>query len=105
MSKTPKSLDGRQKVLRGIAESAAVRGQHFFYVLIREPLSPLERGKVVGGGSQLGENNTIEFCGVDIVVNDRNLGLKVIRKCLRACGAGNNTVIEEYEPEFNELTI
>ena len=52
----------------------------------------------------MGEN-TIEFCGVDIVVNDRNLGLKIIRKCLRACGAGNNTVIEEYEPEFNELTI
>ena len=120
MSKKPKPLDGRQEVMRIVAESAAERGQHFFYVLIREPLTPLERGekyedplsealgdlgKVVGGGSQLGENNSIEFCGVDIVVNDRNLGLKAILDCLRSCGAGDNTIIEEYKPEFNELTI
>jgi hypothetical protein len=115
-----KQLDGRQKVMREFAEAAAERGQHFFYVLIREPLAPLERGdkyedplaealgelgEVTGGGSQLGEGNSIEHCGVDVVVNDRNHGLKVIRKCLRACGAAENTVIEEYVPEFNELTL
>jgi hypothetical protein len=106
--------------MRDFAEAAAERGQHFFYVLIREPLAPLERGdkyedplatalgelgEITGGGSQLGEGNTIEYCGLDVVVNDRDRGLQVIRKCLRTCGAGDDTVIEEYVPEFNELAL
>lgn len=120
MAKKQQQLDGRQKVMRDFAEAAADRGQHFFYVLIREPLAPLERGEkyedpltealgklgeVTGGGSQLGEGNTIEYCGLDVVVNHRDRGLKVIRKCLRACGASDDTVIEEYVPEFSELTL
>lgn len=71
-------LDGRQEVMLGFAEAAAQRGQHFFYVLIHEPLEPFDRmdkyedplstelgelGEVTGGGSQLGEGNTIAFCG------------------------------------------
>jgi hypothetical protein len=39
-----KKLDGRQKVMRDFALVAAERGQYFFYVLIREPLAPLDRG-------------------------------------------------------------
>jgi len=39
-----KKLDGRQKVMRDFALAAAERGQYFFYVLIREPLAPLDRG-------------------------------------------------------------
>ena len=42
MEKKP-ILDGRQQVLSDIAHSAAEGGQHFFYILIREPLGPLER--------------------------------------------------------------
>src|SRR5687768_18328169 len=104
----------------GFAEAAAERGQHFFYVLIPEPLGPMDRGEkyedplsealgelgeVTGGGSQLGEGDTIAFYGVDVVVNDRERKLKVIRECLRARGAPPNTVIEEYVPEIAELAL
>jgi hypothetical protein len=120
LPKKPKQLDGRQRVMRDFAEAAAERRQHFFYVLIREPLAPFDRGEkyeeplaealgalgdVVGGGSQMGEGNTIEYCGIDVVVNDRDRGLKVIRKCLQSCGAGTGTLIEEYVPEFKEITL
>lgn len=120
MASKRKQLDGRQEVMRGFAEAAAERGQHFFYVLIRGPLPPLDRGdkyeeplaealgelgEVTGGGSQLGEGDTIEYCGLDVVVNHRDRGLKVIRECLRLCGAPTNTIIEEYVPEFGELRL
>lgn len=104
----------------GFAETAAAYGQHFFYILIREPLKPVDRGakyeepliealgelgELTGGGSQMGEGGRIEFCGLDVVVNDRDRGLKVIRQCLRSCGAPPNTVIEEYVPELNVLRL
>jgi hypothetical protein len=38
-------------------------------------------------------------------VNDRERALKVIRECLRACGAPPDTIIEEYVPEFAELRL
>ncbi len=115
-----KQLDGRQQVMRDFAEVAANRGQHFFYVLIREPLAPSGRidkyeaplsaalgelGKITGGGSQLGEGATIAYCGIDVVVVDRDLGLQIIRKSLRACGAGDDTVIEENVPNYRALTL
>jgi hypothetical protein len=120
LAKQQKQFDGRQKVMLDFAEAAAERGQHFFYVLIPEQLGPIARGEkyenplgdalgdlgeVTGGGSQLGEGNTIAFCGLDVVVNHRDRGLKVIRECLRACGAPSNTIIEEYVPEFAELRL
>lgn len=120
MAKKQKQLDGRQEVMLGFAETAAERGQHFFYVLVPEGLGPMDRGeryedplsdalgelgRVTGGGSQLGEGDAIAFCGLDVVVNDRDRGLKVIRECLRSCGAPANTIIEEYVPEFAELRL
>jgi hypothetical protein len=120
LAKKQKQLDGRQKVMLSFAKAAAERGQHFFYVLINEPLGPMDRGEkyedplkdalgelgeVTGGGSQLGEGDTIAFCGLDVVVNHRENGLKVIRECLRSCGAPANTIIEEYLPEFAELPL
>jgi len=120
MQRKSKQLDGRQRLMLGLAEAAAQRGEHFFYVLIPEPLEPLSRdekyanplgealgelGEITGGGSQLGEADTIAFCGLDVVVNDRERGLKVIRDCLRACGAPSDTRIEEYVPEFAELPL
>jgi hypothetical protein len=107
-------------VMRGFPEAAAERGQHFFYVLIREPLGPIYRGakyedpladalgdlgEITGGGSQLGEGDAIEYCGLDVVVNDRDRGLKVIRACLRSCGAPADTVIEEYVARFESLRL
>jgi hypothetical protein len=120
MAKERAQFDGRQEVMRRFADAAADRGQHFFYVLLRESLDPVRRGEkyedplgdalgelgeITGGGSQLGEGDTIAFCGIDIVVNDRERGLKVIRECLRACGARSGTIIEEYVPIFAELRI
>ncbi|HEY4259868.1 MAG TPA: hypothetical protein VGM98_06905 [Schlesneria sp.] len=120
MSAKQPELDGRQKVMLEFAQAAAEEGQHFFYVLIHEPLGPLEReekyevpvnealgelGEVTGGGSQMGDGDTIEYCGLDIVVNDRDRGLAVIRQSLLQCGAQDNTVIEEYIPEFNEMGL
>lgn len=120
LAKKLKQLDGRQEVMLGLAKAAAGRGQHFFYVLIHEPLGPIDRGEkyedplndalgelgqVTGGGSQLGEGDTIAFCGVNVVVNHRHNGLKFIRHCLRSCGAPSNTIIEEYVPEFAELRL
>lgn len=120
MPKKQKQLDGRQEMMRDFAETAAERGQHFFYILIPESLRPVDRrdkyeiplsdalgplGQITGGGSQLGEGQTIAFCGLDIVVNHRERGLKVIRDCMRQCGAPVDTIIEEYVPEFAELRL
>lgn len=106
--------------MRGFARAAADRGQHFFYVLIPESLQQIRRaekyegplsdalgelGEVSGGGSQMGESNTVAFCGVDVVVNHHDRGLKVIRECLRACGAAPETNIEEYQPAFAKLHL
>jgi|SRR3954463_9332431 hypothetical protein len=120
MSKKRSQLDGRQSVMLSRAEAAAERGQHFFCILIPEPLKPAERsekyenplsdalgelGEITGGGSQLGEGDTIAFCGLDIVVNHREHGLRAIRQCLRSCGAPSNTIIEEFVPRFAELSL
>ena len=64
-----------------------------------------ELGEVTGGGSQMGECDTVAFCGLDVVVNHREKGLKVIRECLRSCGAPSETIIEEYVPKFAELRL
>lgn len=113
-------LDGRQQVMCDFAEASADEGRHFFYVLLHAPLGPIERGEkyegplnnalgelgeVMGGGSQMGEGDTIPFCGLDVVVNHRDHGLRVIRECLRSCGAGPDTIIEEYVPKFCELPL
>jgi len=120
LGKMPEKLDSRQEVMHGLAEAAAERGRHFFYVLLHEPLGPIDRGdkyegplndalgelgEVTGGGSQLAEDDTIAFCGIDVVVSHRERGLKVIRQCLRSCGAPSDTTIEEYVPEFAELPL
>ncbi|MDB5296666.1 MAG: putative lipoprotein, partial [Phycisphaerales bacterium] len=116
----PMPLDGRQEVMLGFAAEAADLGQHFFYVLIRGPVGPAERGEkyedpladalgdlgeVTGGGSQLGDGDAIEYCGLDVVVNDCGRGLSVIRACLRSCHAPADTVIAEYLPAFRELPL
>ena len=120
LPKKRKQLDGRQKVMRDHAEAAAERGEHFFYVRIPENIFPIERGdkyedplatalgplgEITGGGSQLGEGKTIEYCGIDVVVNDRDRGLKVIRQSMQSCGAPAGTIIEEYLPEYRELPL
>lgn len=56
-------------------------------------------------GSVSPRGNTIAFCELDVVVNDRDRGLKVIRNCLREYHAPDDTVIEEYIPKFKELPL
>lgn len=86
------------------AKSAAEDGKHFFYLRIPEDIGPLERGdryedplqdaltaanlgEITGGGSQLGEGNSVEYCGIDIVVTDRERGLALIRETMQSLGA------------------
>lgn len=115
-------LDGRQETLLGFAEAARERGHYFFYVRIPGNIQPIERGErfedplqaalvaanlgeVTGGGSQMGEGKTVEFCGLDVEVTDRNKGLQIIRAVLRRLGAPAGTVIEEYLPIYRELPL
>jgi hypothetical protein len=113
----------RQEVMQAQAKSARSRGEWFFYVRIPAALEPEERisryetrlhrelaeryavGMVTGGGSQLGDAGQITFCGVDVVVSDRELGLAALRKTLLQIGAPVNTIIEEYTPDLTELTL
>ena len=113
-------LDARQETLRDFAIDASERGRHFFYVRIPESLGPIARGEkyegplcqaigdegeVTGGGSQLGDGDSIEFCGIDVEVNDRIRGLAIIRKVMRTSGAPAQTIIEEYVPKYQELPL
>lgn len=121
-SDIPPELQGRGEVMLDFAESAAKDGKHFYYIRIPEPIGPLERGDryedplqqalaeaglghATGGGSQLGEGNAIEYCGIDVVVIDRHRGLSVIRETMQQLGAPPATVIEEYLPTYRELGL
>lgn len=103
----------------GFAESAAEDGKHFFYVRIPESIGPIDRGDryedplaaalasaglgdITGGGSQLGEGDSIAYCGIDVVVTNRQRGLALIRKTMKRLGASPATVIEEYLPSYRE---
>ena len=115
-------LDGRQETLLGFAEGAQKRGRFFFYVRIPGDIQPIERGErfedplqsaldaedlgeVTGGGSQMGEGKTVEFCGLDVEVTDRYRGLQLIRKVMHRLDAPSGTVIEEYLPVFREFPL
>ena len=119
---SPEEQDGRKAVLLGFAQDAQERGEHFFYVRIPGDIQPLERGdrfedplqkaleaedlgNVTGGGSQMGEGSTVEFCGLDIVLRDRERGLELIRSVMRRLGAPHDTVIEEFLPTYRELPL
>ena len=103
----------------GFAEAAWERGEFFFYIRIPESLQPVARGDryedplqqalsdediggVTGGGSQLGEGTSIEYCGIDVVVRERVRGLMLIRSVMQKLGAPSATLIEEYLPSYRE---
>jgi len=113
---------GRGDVMLELAERADERGQFFFYVRIHEDLGPEARGEryqdaldaalnaadvgdVTGGGSQLGEGDSVEYCGIDVVVDDRDAGLALIQATMRDLKCPRNTVIEEYLPEYVEHSV
>src|SRR5437588_2961708 len=115
-------LDGRKETLLGFAESAQERGHFFFYVRIPGNIQPIERGErfedplqaalekeklgeVTGGGSQMGEGKTVEFCGLDVEVTDRDKGLRIIRQIMRRLDAPPGTMIEDYLPSYRELPL
>ena len=118
----PVEFQGRAKIMLGFAERAAERGEHFFYVRIPESLDPHERGSryedplrvaltaaglgdVTGGGSQLGEGESIVYCGLDVVVTDRKRGLAFIREVMQRLGATPATIVEEYLPFYREHSL
>jgi hypothetical protein len=118
-SDIPAEFGGRADVMLGFAESAAEDGKHFFYIRIPESIGPIDRGDcyeeplaaalaaaglgdITGGGSQLGEGNSIAYCGIDVVVTNRKRGLALIRMTMKRLGAPPGTVIEEYLPTYRE---
>ena len=115
-------LDGRQETLLGFAQDAQERGNVFFYVRIPEDVQPIERGEryedplqaalnaedlgeVTGGGSQMGEEKSIAFCGLDVEVRDRDKGLALLRSVMRRLNAPSDTIIEEYLPTYREHSL
>jgi hypothetical protein len=118
----PPEFAGRGEIMLGFAKSAAADGHFFFYVRIPQPVGPLDRGdlyedplqeeladaklgEITGGGSQLGEDDTIAYCGLDVVVTDHDRGLALIRETMQRLGAPAGTVIEEYLPTYREHPI
>jgi hypothetical protein len=114
--------DGRRAVMQDFAEEARDEGKHFFYVRIPGNVQPIERydrfeapldtaleeagiGSVTGGGSQMAEGSTVEYCGLDVVVTDRARGIEIIRRVLQACDCPQGAVIEEYLPDYGELAV
>ena len=81
-----------------------VRGDRFEEPLHRA-LNVAGVGEVTGGGSQLGEGTTVEYCGIDVVVRDRQRGLQLIRETMRSLGAPTGTVIEEFLPDWKEHAL
>lgn len=119
MSEPAPEIVHRVAHMRTMAQRAWDRGLFFFYIRIPEPLSPDERGekyeeplteslraarlgRVNGGGQQLGEGNTILYCGVDVILSERVRGLALLREVLPRLGAPGSTIIEEFIPEFAE---
>jgi hypothetical protein len=102
----------------------------FVYVKIPANIAPLERGdrfedplqaaleaadlgEITGGGSQLGEPDpdgrpTIEFCGIDVNLFNRDQGIALLRQELVRLGAPAGTVLlyevegREYEQPVHE---
>src|SRR5262245_36220953 len=108
--------------MQDFAESARDEGNHFFYVRIPGDVQPIERGdrfedpldealrnagigSVTGGGSQLGEGSTVAYCGLDVVVSDRDRGLEIIRRVMQTSECPRDAVVEEYLPDYSELPV
>ena len=115
-STIPPRKNGREQVSADFASGAAERGAHFFYIKIPGNIQPLERGdlfedpliqsleaaglgEVTGGGSQLAKGGGVEYCGIDVEVNDRERGLALILSEMRRLNAPQGTLVEEYVPE------
>jgi len=122
MHEPPPDIRDRVAVLTEFAREAAERGEYMFYIRIPADIQPLERGElfedplhealqesglgeVTGGGSQLGENDTIAYCGIDVVVTEREAGLQIVRHTMRGLQAPSGTVIEEFVPRWQELPL
>jgi hypothetical protein len=109
-------------MLMALAPTQGTRGGQFFYVRIPAAIGPIDRGRlyedpldealaaeglgsVSGGGTQLGADGSIVFCGIDVDVTDRDRGLACILRVMRELGAPEGTVVEEGGPEKVEHRV
>ncbi|MBK8592874.1 MAG: hypothetical protein IPN77_27950 [Sandaracinaceae bacterium] len=114
-------IDARH-MLMALAPTQGTRGGQFFYVRIPAAIGPIDRGRlyedpldealaaeglgsVSGGGTQLGADGSIVFCGIDVDVTDRDRGLACILRVMRELGAPEGTVVEEGGPEKVEHRV
>ena len=113
---------GRGDVMLAMALEAREHGRLFFYVRIPEDIGPSVRGdryeeeleaalrksnlgEVTGGGSQLGEGDSVEYSGIDVVVTDRVAGLALICSTMRELECPLGTIVEEYLPRYVEHRV
>ncbi len=118
----PNPYKGREAVMFDFAVTARENDEWFVYVLIPGDIGPHERGerfedpmhetlassglgRVTGGGSQLGEGKSIEFCGLDVVLSEREAGIRLLKERLRELGTPPGTIIEEYLPERRDHEV
>ena len=122
------------KLLKGLfrPRGSASKGQesvtHLIYVKIPAPIGPLERaerfenpleevlqrtgvGEISGGGSLLSAPDadghcSIEYCGIDVDVNDLAAGLELLTVEMRRLEAPPGTSLEfQVDGEWQQLNI
>lgn len=122
MRSPPKAMANRINFQREMAVEAQGTNETFLYVRMPEYMDPLLReelfegplsaalaeagvGEVAGGGSQMGDENSSGYSGVDVYLKDREDGLQLLRSVLRRLIVPNGTVIEEFLPEWQEHAL
>ena len=115
-------MSNRIVFLTEMAVEAKKTGETLFYVRIPGNIQPLERqsrfeepldallkeagiGEVTGGGEQMGNCNNVLYSGLDVYVNDRALGLQFLRHTLKSLETPDETVIEEFLPQWQEHNL
>jgi hypothetical protein len=119
MSRQSSAMSSRIAFLTEMAVDAKKTGETLFYVRIPGNIHPLEResrfeepldaalkktgvGEVAGGGEQMGSGNEVVYCGLDVYVKDRETGFQFLRQALRSLPVPDETVIEEFLPQWRQ---
>jgi hypothetical protein len=102
---------GRQRRMERSALESEMK--HFVFVKIMEDILPMARGAkyedpldqaleaarlgvVTGGGTQMGEGNTIAWVGIDLALADLDGAVQFARQRLRELGAPAGSVLEYH---------
>lgn len=87
--------DGRRAVMQELAEEAVLRRESLF----------LRADSGGHSAHRAWRAFRVEYCGLDVVVSDRALGIELIRRVLQDVGCPQGAMLEEYVPTYSELPI